>query len=238
MPGLSRCGGFVSSAARFVRMALVVGIVVAVASCRNDGYDTGDGKYSYLTAEFALLHTDASGVVTRASLDDDTPLQVMTPFTADWAQKGDTVYRALIYYDKVDSSTEPVNVRGVAQIPVLRAVPADAVRQMPTDPVDVESVWVSKNRKFVNVSLLLKSGSTSVDNRQSVGVVLSGESIGADGRRCVTLQLCHAQNSVPEYYTVQQYVSIDTAMLGADVVELHVNTYNGEVVKTVCINNV
>lgn len=233
MQKLSRCGGTASSVARLVRISLAVVFVVAVASCRNEGYDTGDGKYSYLTAEFALLHTNASCAVTRATLDDGTSLQVATPFTADWVQKGDTIYRALLYYDKTDDSAALVNVRGAAQIPVLGVVPASEVKQMPTDPVDVESVWVSKNRQYINVSLLLKSGSSTADSRQAVGVVLLSEGTDADGRRRVSLRLCHAQNSVPEYYTVQQYVSIDAAALGTGVVELHVNTYKGEVVKTV-----
>ena len=35
----------------------VVGLLIIVMSCRRENYQTGDGKYSYLRAEFAELHT-------------------------------------------------------------------------------------------------------------------------------------------------------------------------------------
>ena len=86
--------------------------------------------------------------------------------------------------------------------------------------------------------MLLKSGSTDGDNKQLVGLVLESESTDADGKRHVVLRMYHEQNSVPEYYTVQQYVSIDAKQLKADFVELRVNTYKGEVTKNITIDNV
>ncbi len=210
-------------------------LLLATASCTNEGYDTGDGKYSYLTADFALLHTNGSKAVVAASLDDGTELSIANPFTVDFAAKADTVYRALLYYDKTDgtSAASSVKARNVAQVPVLSVVPIADVKQMHTDPLGIESVWTAKNGKYINMSLLLKSGSADGDNRQTIGVVLESSTVGSDGKRHAVLRLYHDQGSVPEYYTVQQYVSVDAAQVDADIVEIHANTYDGEVVKTV-----
>ena len=50
--------------------------------------------------------------------------------------------------------------------------------------------------------------------------------------------LYHDQGGVPEYYTVQQYVSIPSPLLkDADTVELTLNTYNGKKVVKVAVSN-
>ena len=41
----------------FTIAAAFVGLMSA--GCSSDSYDTGDGNYSYLTADFALVTTDA-----------------------------------------------------------------------------------------------------------------------------------------------------------------------------------
>ena len=42
----------------FTVAAAFVGLMSA--GCSSDSYDTGDGNYSYLTADFAIVPTDAS----------------------------------------------------------------------------------------------------------------------------------------------------------------------------------
>ena len=98
---------------------------------------------------------------------------------------------------------------------------------MCTDPLDIESVWMAKNKTFINLSLLLKSGTTESDNQQSIGLVELSHSIDADNRKRVVLQVYHDQGNVPQYYTVQQYASIDLTKLDANIVEIQANTYNG-----------
>ena len=88
-------------------------------------------------------------------------------------------------------------------------------------------MWIAKNKTFINLSLLLKSGTTESDNRQSIGLVELSRSVDADNRKRVVLQIYHDQGSVPQYYTVQQYASIDLTKLDADIVEIQANTYNG-----------
>lgn len=221
----------------YLSIAALIAVLVA-ASCTNEGYDTGDNGLSYITSEFALLHTNADKVVNFATLDDGSELKFSNPFTTKWATKADTIYRALVYYDKTEDASTTVNARSLVQVPVLGVMSADKIKEMHTDPLDIESVWVAKNGSYINMSLLLKSGSTDSDNKQLVGLVLESELTDADGKRHVVLRMYHEQNSVPEYYTVQQYVSIDAKQLKADFVELRVNTYKGEVTKNITIDNV
>ena len=231
---VSRCGRRVVSAARLVYVrVLAAALCMAAAACSHDGYDTGDGGYSYITADMALLHTGAAGTVDYATLDGGQRLSMAKPFAVKWAAKPDTVYRALLYYDSNGDAALPVTARGASQVPVLRVADAGSVQQMHTDPAGLESVWMSAGGSYLNVSLLLKSGSETGDARQTVGVVETARTAGSDGRRRVTLQLYHDQGGVPEYYTVQQYASIDIARIDADVIELKVNTYGGEVTRVV-----
>lgn len=233
---MSRCGRLRTSIARFVYVAAMAAcVMLSLQACSNDDYSTGDGKYSYLTADLVLLQTNSSKTVTAAVLDDGTRLSLTNPFTAEWTTVPDSVYRALLYYDHDDTSGS-VKARSVSQVHVLRLAAASQTNQMCTDPLGLESVWLAKNRSFINLSLLLKSGSTEADARQVIGVVLEDVTAGADGKRRAVLRLYHDQASVPQYYTVQQYASISTSDIDADVVELHVNTYSGEVVRTIDMN--
>ena len=230
----SRCRSVVASAARFAYAAgAACAVVAGAASCSNEGYDTGDGKYSYLTADLVLLHTNSAKNITALTLDDGTRLQFASPFVAEWAAVPDTVYRALLYYDKPASAAEAVTARGVSQVPVVGVVDASTVTDLKTDPLGIESVWVSKNGSFVNMSLLLKAGSVDDDTRQSIGLVCEGRSVDADGTRHIALRMYHNQNGMPEYYTVQRYMSVSIDALQADVVDLRVNTYDGEITKSI-----
>ncbi|WP_308277858.1 NigD1/NigD2 family lipoprotein [Prevotella sp.] len=201
--------------------------LIGMASCQNEGYDTGDSEYSYITAELALLHTNSNKAVAYATLDDGSSLQFASKFTTKWTDKVDTVYRALLYYDKALDGSTTVKARGVTQVPVIGVVKQEDVKNMCTDPLDIESVWMAKNKTFINLSLLLKSGTTESDNQQSIGLVELSRSVDADNRKRVILQVYHDQGNVPQYYTVQQYASIDLTKLDANIVEIQANTYNG-----------
>ena len=213
---------------------------IAFLSCANEGYDTGDNGNSYVTGDFAMLHINSSKVAVSATLDDGTDVQVANPFSPGWTVKADTVYRAFLYYDVAKASdaaaTLPaVRARAVVQVPVMNAIHAANNGQLKDDPLGFESMWLSRNGTFVNVSLLLKSGSTERDTRQSVGLVYEGTVDASDGKRHAAFRLYHDQNSVPQYYTVQQYASFNAQDINADIVDLRLNTYDGVVTKSVAL---
>ena len=206
-------------------------VAFAFLSCTNEGYGTGDNGNSYLTSDFALLRTNSAQLVASATLDDGRELTMSNPFSPGWTAKADTVYRALLYYDAARTDGDDAaqaseaRARGAVQVPVLGIVK--------TDPLDVESLWTSMGGKYLNVSLLLKSGTTEKDTRQSVGIVLESSSMDNSGKRHVSLRVYHDQNNVPQYYTVQQFASIDVERLDADTIDFHVTTSKGDMVKSI-----
>lgn len=216
-----------------IRILLMALAAAVLASCEHDGYESGDGSLSYLTAELAVLHTASNRSATSADLDNGTTLSISNPFTTSWMTKADTIYRALLYYDVATDGSKKVKARSVSAVPVLRPMEQSKVKDMHTDPVGLESVWAAKSG-YINMSLLLKAGKTDGEDAvQTLGLVDCGTTVGNDGKRIRHLKLYHDQGGVPEYYTVQRYASIDTKDLGdVDAVSITVNTYSGEVTKT------
>lgn len=228
----------------------VIAFLITLTACTSESYDAGDGPNSYLTADLVLLRTSPDKSVRSALLDDGTALQFSNPFAQEWLARPDSVYRALLYYDKNEATTDAaagsgtaaktiVRARSVRPVPVLSPVEAAKVDAMRTDPVGFESLWMSKNKSYINLSLLLKSGKTEADDAlHALGIVSHGTTTDAAGIRTLHLTLYHDQGGVPEYYTVQQYVSIPTQLLEeADTVELTLNTYNGKKVVKVAVSN-
>lgn len=197
-------------------------------SCTNESYDTGDGGLSYLCADFVEAHTTSDTTITKVVTDDGAALSLSRALKLSWVSVPDTLYRALLYYNKKGNPVEPL---AMGRVPVI--IPRIQKDSLFTDPLGVESVWMSASGKYVNISLLIKTGiPDSVDARQWISVVYSPHTPnrGAGGLYGVqdTLLLLHSQNSVPEYYTSRMYVSIPTAALPSrDVVNIRVNTYGG-----------
>ena len=219
-----------------VAAALFIASVMALTSCSTDAYEAGDGKYSYLTASFVMAHTSASQAVDYVECDSGERL-ILTP-TYHWAQaaKADTVYRALFYYNDTPSSSSSHTVEPVAASPVLvlRPVPASVVDAVVTDPLTVESMWLSENGRYVNMALLVKTGKPdNLDAQQTVALIADETTTDASGYRCAQMRLYHSQGGVPEYYTSRVYISIDTDDIHADAIAIEVNTYNGKVTRTI-----
>ena len=200
-------------------------------SCTNDSYEAGDGDYSYLRADFVELKTKAAKLVAEATNDDNERLAFSNPLTVSWAEKGDTIYRALLYYNKVENGLpEPFSA---VQVPVLKPSTLKDDETLHTDPLTLESSWTSANGKYLNLSLLLKTGvEEGLDARQSIGVVINDVTEQSDGSKHYDLVFYHHQNGVPEYYTSRVYSSIPTSFFKqGDTATLTIHTYQGAVVK-------
>ena len=197
-------------------------------ACENEAYDTGDGALSAMRADFVEAETDADAR--------------MTGFVAvAWMDRPDTVYRALLYYNKVtaadgSAAAEPLSLAQVLVLPVVSA--ADLAVEPKRDPVTFVSSWTSANGRYLNLELLIKTGKTDEGyGTQSVGMKCDSVTADAAGRRTVWLCLTHDQNGVPEYYSSQTYVSIPVVGLPVapaqgDEVILDINTYDGKITRT------
>ncbi len=205
--------------------------LLIVSACEHNFYETGDSELSYLHTDFVEARTNELAAFASATTDDGLQLALKPAMKVKWATRADTAYRALLYYNKVENgTTEPVSISPVAVLPIRLAI---NFMMLYTDPVDFQSAWISKNGKYLNIGLSLKTGK-SEDSRavQSLAMVCDSVRRQASGARTFYLRLFHHQNGVPEYYSNRVFVSVPLADLKRqDSIKLDINTYKGKVSK-------
>lgn len=200
-------------------------------SCEQDVYEKGDGSYSYMRADFVEAYVGADKQVSRVMTDDDDELTLTAPYMAEWIKRPDTTYRAVLYYNKVENGAEPLKLSRITTL-TLRRDSSDVEKWNP-DPVGIETAWVGRNRRYLNMGLILKIGATDKDaTPQIVSMLDGGVTINADSTRTVELLFNHYQGDVPEYYSQRAYISLPLQGIEADSVRLTVVTYDGPFVRT------
>lgn len=215
---------------------LLVAALVSVA-CTNDAFKTGDSEYSYLRSDFVEAATDGTAAFVSAITDDGDTLSLRPPLRAKWATKPDTTYRAQLLYNKKDAEIEPVLI---SKVYVLAVQQQPKTEPITNDPVGFTSAWLAKTGKYINLELALKTGKINAEQQpsQSLGIVLESVEALEKGAKKYKIRLQHKQNNVPQYYTVRTFVSIPTSFFHkGDSVELHIDTYKGEVIKGFIMRN-
>ncbi len=219
---------------RNIMAAMVV--VVAFAACQSDSYETGQGPYSLMQADFVEAHTSALGLMDRVETDESHVFSLAQPQEVKWATTPDSLYRALLYYEKANDSV--ARTVSISQVPTLHPKQLKPEETLCTDPVKFESMWISANGKYLNLGLYLKNGSTQGDSlHHTVGMIRESETTDGDGKRTVSLRLYHDQGGVPEYYSSRYYVSVPCKEIDADSVVVTINTYNGAVERRFFLSN-
>ncbi len=222
------------------RLTYIFFIAILLCSCSSDAYDTGDGALSLMRAEFVEASSNSSSALVSVVTDDGEEMPLTKGVSLSWASRPDTVYRALLYYNKVvaDDGTNKAEPLSLSQVPVLAVHDvSDFTGGVITDPVVFESAWKSRNGKYLNLDINLKTGKSGDDNsRHVVGIALAGTGENEAGHKTIRLVFYHSQNGVPEYYSSKLYVSIPVSELPfipseGDEVSLGINTYDG--IKTV-----
>lgn len=212
-------------------------------SCENEAYDSGTGALSLTQGDFVEIHTNQDCQITDAETDQGQQLAFTQPFTMRWANRPDTTYRAILYYDLLDKDggsssiaapTRPVSIAQVATL--TNPVPISKMKEIHTDPVRFESAWMSKEGKYLNLGFYLLTADVNDSTRvQQVSIVSEGISTDANGRRTASLRLYHDQGGVPEYYSSKKYLSLICTELECDSVSIRINSYQGETKKVFAI---
>ena len=257
---------FSCAAAKVVASAAVVAAAL-LASCTTEQYDSGDGKLSYLRSDFVEACTDAQSRMSSFTTDEQLSLQVEGTPKVSWMTTPDSTYRALVYYAAPSTSSAsgsssasgpsssssssasftersaqnlasaPVKVFIVNNVlcPKIKRLQTSASPK--TDPVSFVALWLSANRKYVNITFDVKTGSSGSDaDGQSIGAVLTDMTRNADGTLTAHITFCHDQGNVPQYYPSRQYASLAVAqMQDADSASIVINSYKGKVVKTISL---
>ena len=204
--------------------------VLAVAGCEQDVYDKGDTVYSYMRADFVEAIVGSNKQVTYVLTDDDERLSLTAAYSAKWINQPDTVYRAVLYYNYKDQQAEVLNLARVSTVSVRpQSQFKDGIK---TDPLGLESVWLSNNKRYLNLSVIVKTGAVTEEAEvQTLGMVGDTIMTDADNQRTYHLRLFHNQGDVPQYYSQRLYFSVPLSELEVDSLHLSVNTYDGVVTK-------
>jgi len=209
---------------------LLAALTAMTAACTQDVYDKGDSELSLMRADFVEAHVGPDKRVDYVTTDDDIQLPLATPFTTSWIQQADTTYRAVLYYNYTDRQAEPLSLARVSTTSIHR--PANFKGGAKTDPLGLESVWVSTNRRYLNLCVILKTGTADEKaEAQTVGIIGDTIVTAPSGQRTYHLRLYHNQGQVPQYYSQRVYFSVPIHGLPADSLRLTVNTYDGPVTK-------
>lgn len=223
----------------------VLATLACTAACTAESYDTGDGKYSYLRTDFAVASTDAQGRMDKFVADDGTMWHVSGTPQVSWMSVPDSSYRTLVYYNlpagyKASANNgnggSSVSVVNVIKVFTLTPKRTDKTQDK-TDPVTFGAMWLSDNGKYINLMFDIKTGNSNGESSgQTIGASLAGYTSHPDGNVTARLTFCHDQGNVPQYYSSRVYASIPLGELAvADSASVAINTYNGNVTKTVAL---
>ena len=195
-------------------------------SCETDRYEKGEGKYSLMQADMGELTIDSEKQAIAFTTDDGDSYTLTTPATAQWIQTADTTYRAVIYYNKVKEGQ--AESMALSSVPTLTPVEYWHFKELTQDPVGFESAWLAKNKKYINLGLLFKSG--YVDDtmgRHLISVAQDTILVNTDQTRTAYYRFLHGQNDTPEYFTNRHYISILLPQELPDTACVSIVTYSG-----------
>lgn len=204
--------------------------IAALCSCTDQSYETGDSSYSYMQADMCEAYTTSDSQLLSITTDDGTSWQIESATTADWINRPDTTYRALVYYNNVSkegANTHMMQITSIQQVPVISILNKLKIAKVKTDPVEVVSLWKASTGKYINVRLNVKTGSVSDDAKgQTIALIKDSTTTAADGRTCCYLKLYHDQGDVPEYYSQTVLFSLPVSKISADSVSISIQTYS------------
>lgn len=198
-----------------------------MVACETESYETGQGEYSLMQADLCELTVNGQKQGASFVTDDGDTYTLKAPYTAKWIETADTVYRTLIYYNKVEASQ--AETVAVGEVPTILPHEHWKFEMLQQDPLGLESAWLSKSGKYLNLGLLIKTG--RINDKElphTIGLAQDTLLTHPDGHRTAYYRFLHSQNGIPEYYTNRRYVSILLpSEQRPDTIRLQIETYNG-----------
>ncbi len=207
----------------------VPALLLLAASLCWSCIDDDDNTNATLRADFAMLQTNSSSLTVGFLTDDDVFKSFSEPKDISGARP-DTTYRALVYYYETEQSSY-VDLYGFTLVTVRAPQDEEKFDEIKTDPVGLQSIWLSDNNSYINMTLTVMTGVSgeAVEDTQTLDIVRSTDE---EHGGITKLTLYHDQNDVPEYYSTTVYLSIpiEGYFEVGEPINLVVNTYSsGEV---------
>ena len=118
------------------------------------------------------------------------------------------------------------DIKSVGYMPTIIPRKSEDFKRQPQHPVGLESVWLTKTGKYINLGLLLKNGRVNdEEGMHALAIVCDEVRQNADQTRTAFYRLLHDQGDAPEYYSNRRYVSILLPDDRPDSVRLSIETY-------------
>ena len=203
-------------------------VLAALSACETDSYEKGQGKYSLMQTDLGEVTVNGEKQAVAFTTDDGDSYTLTTPARTIWMQTADTTYRAIIYYNKVENGR--AESMGFSSVPTVLPKEHWRYEDLTQDPIGFESAWLAKNRKYINLGLLFKSG--YVDDtmgRHLIGVAQDTILVNANQTRTVYYRFLHGQEDTPQYFTNRHYVSILLPTERLDTACVSIVTYTGTI---------
>lgn len=209
---------------------LIMGLMMS--ACSHDSYESGDGRDSYLRADFVEAHTASAHEISSAVTDEGDSLVLSPRLQVEWAKQANATYRGLLYYNKVVG--KPTEAIRLVPVPVLSWHPITKFREVHTDPVVFESAWLSRNHRYVNIGFSVKTGVKTEGMKGHTLGLIATDSLVTDGKiRRLDLTLYHDQGGMPQYYSSRGFISVVLSRLPKGcIINLRVNSYKGRIYKS------
>lgn len=207
---------------------LLILSIALLLSCETDSYEKGQGKYSLMHTDMGEVSIDADKQAVSFTTDDGDNYVLAAPFASQWIQTADTTYRAIIYYNKVENGK--AEALGLSSVPTIIPKEHWHFESQTQDPVGFESAWLAKNKKYINLGLLFKSG--YVDDaigHHLISVACDTILVNADQTRTAYYRFLHDQNDTPEHFANRHYISILLPQDLPDSASLSLVTYTGSI---------
>lgn len=206
--------------------------LAAIYACESS-YETGNGPLSYLRADHVDISVHQS-LITSIERDDGV---ILTPTALRMkTETTDTVIRCILYYNQ-QSTESAIEMLKMTPVYLIHARQTLLKPSYHTDPVTLTSAWVSKNMRYLNISIGVLSGLTEEEGMtHNISLICDSVTTHGKGKTHAHITLAHDRMNIPEYYTKEINISLPldniTGMrtsptLHPDTITLYANTYKG-----------
>ena len=172
---------------------------ILLSACGKEDY-----VYPNLLTEIACLKTNNEGYGFQILTDDGTVWNLREGNRPD-SLTADSIYRVVSRFAPLPSngnSGQEATAYSFQSVIAPIPRPESLFESIHTDPVSIQSIWLSKN--YLNMILLIKIK----EKGSKLAFVDQGISTNEDGTQTLTLMLYHNRNNDVEGYDQNYYLSV------------------------------
>ena len=211
-----------------MKQVIVMALLFCIFLC--EGCKEEDYVYPSVVTEFIGAQTNNDGTISQLVADDGTIYSVLQRDGLG-GLVADTLYRTISIYEPITQENGKGNVAQLYSCQLVLSVnplPAsDFKGNIKTDPVDIQSIWLSG--EYLNMILLVKYKELS----HIYHFVDEGITSDQSGTQTLNLRLFHDRNNDYEAFTKQVYLSVPLKnylqlLRKGDKIRFNLNTYKEE----------